>query len=900
MLMKRLSTNEIRQLWFDYFSELDHAVVDSSNLVPPNDPTLLLTNAGMVQFKDLFLGLEKRDYKRAATSQKCMRVSGKHNDLENVGPSPRHHTFFEMLGNFSFGDYFKKEAIAWAWHLLVDELELPVERLWFTVYTDDDEAERLWIETGASPDRVLRFGKKDNWWSMGDTGPCGPCSEIHYYWGDLDKQVSDGVNQDDEYLEIWNLVFMQYDAKADGTLVPLPKPSVDTGAGLERIASILQGKENNYDTDAFLPIMERIGALLGQGEAHRQANLARYRAIADHSRAITFLIGDGVLPGNEGRNYVLRMILRRAARFGKLIGFEGPFLAQVAETVIDMMGGHYTDLVSKRDFILQTITDEEERFHRTLTLGLSLLDDRMAELRAAGEQTIGGKDAFRLWDTYGFPIDLTRDVAGDQGFTVDEEGFRLALNEAKERSRETAQERIATDVTVYSELLAYLKNIGLVDEEGVKHLIYENVAERDTTVIGLIVNGESVDEAHTGAMVEIVLPETPFYVESGGQVSDTGEIYYFPDDMDMPVWAVEITDTRRRVPGLIVHIGTVTTGTVHVDDPAEAAIDTERRWDIMRNHTGTHVLQAVLREQLGAHVHQAGSLVAPERLRFDFTHTQPVSKEELVNLEQLANDIVLTNYPVNTRWTTYKRAVQEGAMALFGEKYGDEVRVVSFGEEENVSAELCGGTHVEGTAEIGSFRIVSESSVSSGVRRIEVVTGRYAETLIEERLGVLDRAAALLRTKPAEVGGAIEQLQAQNQQLQKELTQLRQKLAQQDTGALLGQAVAVDNFAVLAIQVNAADVDTMRQMSDWFRDKLGSSVVTLGAVIDEKPMLVASVTQDLIGRGMHAGNLLREAAKVIGGGGGGRPNMAQAGGKDADKLDAALAVVKPWVEQNLT
>jgi len=900
MLMKRLSTNEIRQLWFDYFSELDHAVVDSSNLVPPNDPTLLLTNAGMVQFKDLFLGLEKRDYKRAATSQKCMRVSGKHNDLENVGPSPRHHTFFEMLGNFSFGDYFKKEAIAWAWHLLVDELELPVERLWFTVYTDDDEAERLWIETGASPDRVLRFGKKDNWWSMGDTGPCGPCSEIHYYWGDLDKQVSDGVNQDDEYLEIWNLVFMQYDAKADGTLVPLPKPSVDTGAGLERIASILQGKENNYDTDAFLPIMERIGALLGQGEAHRQANLARYRAIADHSRAITFLIGDGVLPGNEGRNYVLRMILRRAARFGKLIGFEGPFLAQVAETVIDMMGGHYTDLVSKRDFILQTITDEEERFHRTLTLGLSLLDDRMAELRAAGEQTIGGKDAFRLWDTYGFPIDLTRDVAGDQGFTVDEEGFRLALNEAKERSRETAQERIATDVTVYSELLAYLKNIGLVDEEGVKHLIYENVAERDTTVIGLIVNGESVDEAHTGAMVEIVLPETPFYVESGGQVSDTGEIYYFPDDMDMPVWAVEITDTRRRVPGLIVHIGTVTTGTVHVDDPAEAAIDTERRWDIMRNHTGTHVLQAVLREQLGAHVHQAGSLVAPERLRFDFTHTQPVSKEELANLEQLANDIVLTNYPVNTRWTTYKRAVQEGAMALFGEKYGDEVRVVSFGEEENVSAELCGGTHVEGTAEIGSFRIVSESSVSSGVRRIEVVTGRYAETLIEERLGVLDRAAALLRTKPAEVGGAIEQLQAQNQQLQKELTQLRQKLAQQDTGALLGQAVAVDNFAVLAIQVNAADVDTMRQMSDWFRDKLGSSVVTLGAVIDEKPMLVASVTQDLIGRGMHAGNLLREAAKVIGGGGGGRPNMAQAGGKDADKLDAALAVVKPWVEQNLT
>lgn len=897
--MKRLSTNEIRQLWFEYWGELNHAVVESSSLVPANDPTLLLTNAGMVQFKDLFLGLEKREYSRAATSQKCMRVSGKHNDLENVGPSPRHHTFFEMLGNFSFGDYFKKDAIRWAWHLLVNELELPLERLWFTVYTDDDEAERLWIETGAAPERVLRFGKKDNWWAMGDTGPCGPCSEIHYYWGDLDKQVSGGVNKDDEYLEIWNLVFMQYDSKADGTLTPLPKPSVDTGAGLERIASILQGKDNNYDTDAFMPIMERIGALLGQTDAHRQANLARYRAIADHSRACTFLIGDGVLPGNEGRSYVLRMILRRAARFGKLIGFEGPFLAQIAETVIDMMGGHYTDLVNKRDFILQTITDEEERFHRTLTMGLSLLDELMGELRAAGKTEIGGKDAFRLWDTFGFPVDLTRDVAGDNGFTVDEAGFRSALNEAKERSRETAQEKTAADVTVYADLLADLKRQHMVGEAGVKHLIYENVAEVDTTIVGLLVEGQRVEEAHIGTAVEIVLPETPFYVESGGQVSDTGEIYYFPDDLDVPVWTVEITDTRRRIPGLIVHVGTVTHGTVRVGDPAEAAIDTERRWDVMRNHTGTHVLHAVLRQTLGAHAHQAGSLVAPERLRFDFTHTQPVSKTELAHMEQLANDIILANYLVNTRWTNYKRAVQEGAMALFGEKYGDEVRVVSFGEDEGISMELCGGTHVDSTAEIGSFRIVSEGSVSSGVRRIEVVTGRYAESLIEERLNTLDRAANLLRTKATDVASAIEQLQAQNQQLQKELTQLRQQLAQQDTQSLLTQANRVDGFAVLAVQVNAADVDTMRQMSDWFRDKLGSSVVTLGAVIDEKPMLVASVTQDLIGRGMHAGNLVRDTAKVIGGGGGGRPNMAQAGGKDAAKLAEALASVQSWVEKNL-
>ena len=897
--MKRLSTNEIRQLWFEYWGELNHAAVESSNLVPANDPTLLLTNAGMVQFKDLFLGLEKREYSRAATSQKCMRVSGKHNDLENVGPSPRHHTFFEMLGNFSFGDYFKKDAIAWAWHLLVDELGLPLERLWFTVYTDDDEAERLWIETGAPADRVLRFGKKDNWWAMGDTGPCGPCSEIHYYWGDLDKQVSGGVNKDDEYLEIWNLVFMQYDSKPDGTLVPLPKPSVDTGAGLERIASILQGKDNNYDTDAFLPIMQRIGALLGQDDAHRLANLARYRAIADHSRSCTFLIGDGVLPGNEGRSYVLRMILRRAARFGKLIGFEGPFLAQIAETVIDMMGGHYTDLVNKRDFILQTITEEEERFHRTLTLGLGLLDDLMNDLRAAGKSEIAGKDAFRLWDTYGFPVDLTRDVAGDAGFTVDEAGFRAALNEAKERSRETAQEKTAADLSVYGQLLADLKSQGLVDEEGVKHLIYENAAEVDTQIIGLLVNGQRVEEVHAGDTVEIVLPETPFYAESGGQVSDTGEIYFFPEEMEEPAWVVEVTDTRRRIPGLIVHVGTVTSGSLRVGDPAQASIDTDRRWDIMRNHTGTHVLHAVLRHRLGTHAHQAGSLVAPERLRFDFTHSQPVSKEELADMERLANELILTNYSVNTRWTSYKQAVKEGAMALFGEKYGDEVRVVSFGEEEGVSMELCGGTHVDSTAEIGSFRIVSEGSVSSGVRRIEVVTGRYAESLIEERLGTLDRAAGMLRTKPTEVDNAIEQLQAQNQQLQKEVAQLRQKLAQQDTQSLLNQATRVDGFAVLAAPVNAADVDTMRQMSDWFRDKLGSSVVMLGAVIDEKPMLVASVTQDLIGRGMHAGNLVRDAAKVIGGGGGGRPNMAQAGGKDPAKLAEALASVQPWVEKNL-
>ena len=898
--MKSLSTFEIRNLFLEYFEELNHQVVDSSSLVPADDPTLLFVNAGMVQFKDVFLGLEKRGYNRATTSQKCLRVSGKHNDLENVGPSPRHHTFFEMLGNFSFGDYFKRDAIRFAWHLLVNELGLSMDRLWFSVYTEDDEAEELWRSVGAPPERILRFGKKDNWWEMGDVGPCGPCSEIHYYWGDLEDQVADGVNVDDEYLEIWNLVFMQYEQREPGgELIPLPKPSVDTGAGLERLASILQGKDNNYDTDAFTPIMDRIQELLGHSDAQRQEHLVGYRVIADHARAITFLISDGVMPGNEGRDYVVRMILRRAARFGKLIGFEEPFLAEICRVVIAEFGAHYSVLQANEDFIVQTVTAEEERFQRALTTGLSLLEGLMDRLRAGETRIIPGEDAFRLWDTYGFPLDITRDVAQENGFEVDETGYLTAL-EHQRRQSGSDQQGATANVSVYVAMLEELRNRNLLGADGVRQLIYEDAEDAETTVIGLVKDGQSVDQAHAGDEVELILPETPFYVESGGQVSDTGEIEYFPEDMQKPVWSVRVHAMRRPIPGLIVHVGEVSSGTVRVDDPAYALIDTERRWDIMRNHTATHLLHTELRGRLGEHVRQRGSLVAPDRLRFDFSHPQPVSTDQLRAIEQAANQGVLANYPVKDRWTGFDRAVAEGALAFFEEKYDDTVRVISIGDGgESVSQELCGGTHVGTTGEIGPFLITSEGSSAAGVRRIEALTGRAAQALLAERLAALDSVAAGLRVQPEQTVEAVHRLQEQNRQLERELEQTRAQLSRQQSETLLDHAVRLNGLAVLAEQVEANDVDALRQMTDWFRDRLGSSVVVLGSVINEKPMLVAAATDDAIAKGIHAGNLVRDAAKIVGGGGGGRPNMAQAGGRHADKLPEALGQVAGWVEANL-
>lgn len=894
--MHRLSTFEIRKLFLEYFEELNHQPVDSSRVALADDPTLLFVNAGMVQFKDVYLGREKRAYKRATTSQKCLRVSGKHNDLENVGPSPRHHTFFEMLGNFSFGDYFKADAIQFAWHLLIDKLGLSIERLWFTVYQEDDEAAALWQKVGAPPERILRFGKKDNWWAMGDIGPCGPCSEIHYYWGDLQEQTPAGVNADDEYLEIWNLVFMQYEQKeVDGELIPLPKPSVDTGAGLERLASILQGVDNNYDTDAFTPILDHIQALLGHTPSQRQTHLVGYRVIADHSRAIVFLINDGILPGNEGRAYVTRMILRRAARFGKRIGFEQPFLASVCRTVIAEYSTHYQDLLVNQDLILQTVTAEEKRFQRTLNSGLALLNRLIADLQAAQQTVIPGRDAFRLWDTYGFPLDITQDIAQEHGFTVDVADYQAALEQQRQQSSRTQR---GENVSAYAALLDDLHSRGLLAEEGVKSVVYENMADVETSVIAILHQGRPLSAAKAGDSVEIVLPQTPFYVESGGQVSDTGEIYYFPEDMERPVWSVCIDNTRRPLPGLVVHSGKVSSGTVQVGDPAYAVIDSERRWDIMRNHTGTHLLHAELRAQLGTHVRQRGSLVAPDRLRFDFSHDQPLTAAQLAAIEEATNAAILANYPVMDRWTSFQRAVDEGALAFFEEKYEDTVRVITIGHgDETVSMELCGGTHVETTGEIGPFIVISEGSSAAGVRRIEALTGHAAQSHLAERLATLNAIANSLSVPPEQTSRAVQRLQASHRHLEGELEQMRTQVARLQSETLLGRALRLRNLALLAEQIEAGDVEQMRQMTDWLRDKLGSSVVVLGAVIEGKPLLVAAATADAIEQGIHAGHLVRDIAKIIGGSGGGRPNMAQAGGRDPDKLPEALAQVQHWLEQ---
>ena len=908
-MSKRTSGAEVRQQFLDFFASKGHTIVPSASLVPHDDPTLLFTNAGMNQFKDVFLSVGSRPYTRAADTQKCMRVSGKHNDLEEVGKSFYHHTFFEMLGNWSFGDYYKKEAIQWAWELLTERWCLPKEHLYVTVFEDgqgnlgrDTEAADYWLQmTDIAPHHVLYFGRKDNFWEMGDTGPCGPCSEIHFDRGPAfcDMQDVPGhvcqVNGDcQRFAELWNLVFIQYNRYSDGTLEMLPAKHVDTGMGFERIVSVLQDRRTNYDTDLFTGLMQRTQELLNHTDEQREENLVAYRVIADHGRAVTFLIGDGVLPGNEGHSYTLRMILRRAARFGRKIGFQEPFLAEVAQIVINTMGAFFTELRTRREFILTTITEEEKRFLRTLDAGLAHLDSLMADLSARSETVIPGEAAFNLWSQDGFPLDLTRDIAEENGFTVDEAGYQAAMarhikiSAAGQKFQAIDTERLV----VYSDLLAALKAQRLLGDAGVVHVYTEGTAA-DSQVVAFLRDGTSVTVAAPGDAVEVVLATTPFYVESGGQISDTGRIV----GQD---WEVEVTDTHQPTPGLIVHVGQAAGGSPRVGDAARAEVDARRRQDIARNHTATHLLHKALRTVLGEHVAQAGSLVAPDRLRFDFIHPAAVTPEQLEAIETMVNDAILAAYPMRAFQTSYQDAVSSGAIALFGEKYGDEVRVIKVGNPDHpYSQELCGGTHVGNTAEIGLFHIVSEASVGTGLRRIEAVTGRAAHQLVRYYLAELDAAAATLACQPEKVRDRAVALTETVQAQEKSIARLRRELARHDFESLLAQVQEVNGVPVLAAEVKAANMETLRQMTDWFRDRLPSGVIVLGAVMNSKPGLVAAVTTDLVARGLHAGKLVKATAQIVGGGGGGKPTLAQAGGRDTSKLKEAINAVPDLVRESL-
>jgi alanyl-tRNA synthetase len=877
--MKSMTSAEIRQAFLDYFEEMGHKPVPSSSLVPGNDPTLLFTNAGMVQFKDVFLGLDKRPYNRATTSQKCLRVSGKHNDLEEVGPSARHHTFFEMLGNFSFGSYFKSEAIRFAYDLITKVYSLPLDRLYFTVHQSDDEAFRIWTEEiGVPADRVYRLGDKTNFWQMADTGPCGPTSEIHWDWEpELGREgVRDQlIDSTGRMLELWNLVFMQYNQSADGTREPLPAPGVDTGMGLERIVSVIQGVRVNYETDLFTPIIARIEALCG----HQYADdPVPFRVIADHTRAASFLIADGVTPGAKGRDAVARIVIRRAVRFGKKLGFTGPFLADVADTVIETMGGHYKELVDRREAIRKAITQEEVRFGRTLEHGLEELDVMLGKLPAGGELT--GTDAFLLKASLGLPLEVIKDIAKEKGYGVDENGFTEAERQHQlDSGKGKAMGKIESADAAYNELI---KDVG--SKQIMPFVAYDpyHGMQVKTKIKAIMQDGHSVKNAEVGDRVEVILDATCFYVESGGQVSDTGTIHG-------DGWTIDVEEMKRPIAGIVVHVGEVVEGSPAVGADAVAAVDAERRADIMRNHTATHLLHAQLRAVLGGHVQQRGSLVAPDRLRFDFSHDAPVTAEQINTIVANINDAILENMPVVTVEKDLQTARSEGAMALFGEKYGERVRTVTIDDQgAKYSYELCGGTHVPETAVIGAFVVTSEGSVSQGVRRIEALTGHGAQQYISRQIGLLRHISQQVGAPAEQVVDRVEAMRAEMDQARLENLRLRRQIAKLEFDSLLSKVETINNVPVLIAQVAPTTPDIMREMTDWFRDRMKQGVVVIGMADDGKPQLIAAVTDDLTKK-IHAGNLIKSIAKTIGGGGGGRPNMAQAGGKDSSKLGDALA-----------
>ena len=870
---------EIRSAFLDYFASKDHAIVESSPLVPANDPTLLFTNAGMVQFKDVFLGKDKRNYVRATTSQRCVRAGGKHNDLENVGYTARHHTFFEMLGNFSFGDYFKREAIQYAWEFLTEVMGLPAEKLWVTVYQDDDEAAAIWLdEIGVDAARFTRIGDKpggkrfesDNFWSMGDTGPCGPCSEIFYDHGPDVEGGPPGTPEEDgdRYIEIWNLVFMQYNRDASGEMTPLPKPSVDTGMGLERLAAVMQSVHSNYEIDLFEALIKASAKATGTSDLASKS----LRVIADHIRSCAFLVVDGVTPGNEGRGYVLRRIIRRAIRHGYQLGQQQPFFHQLVDALDEQMGAAYPELHRARDLVKRVLKLEEERFAETIEQGMRILDEAIDGL---DDKVIPGSVVFKLYDTYGFPTDLTADIARERALEIDQAGF----DEAMEGQR--ARARAASNFGV--EQAAEFEIEGETDFTG-----YERLQD-SATVIALFRDGESADQLDSGETGVVVLDRTPFYAESGGQAGDAGWLRVSGDA------EFEVRDTQKQAGTVFAHIGEMKSGGLNVGDNITAEVDMQRRADTALNHSATHLMHAALRKVLGDHVTQKGSLVEAERLRFDFSHYQPVTREELVEIERLVNEQIRMNHMVETRIMALEDAKNAGAMALFGEKYDDQVRVLRMGD---FSTELCGGTHVKALGDIGLFKITVETGIASGVRRIEAVTGAGALDMVEADEARLLRIGGLIHAGKDELEDKLGKLLERNKKLEKELEQIKAKLASAAGSDLASQAVDVNGAKVLAARLDGADPKSLRDTLDQLKNKLGSAVVLLAAVNGEKVNLIAGVTKDLTGR-CRAGDLVKLAAEQVGGKGGGRPDMAQAGGSDPAGVPKALELAKTWAGEKL-
>lgn len=906
----KMTGSEIRQSFIDYFRSQGHTFVPSSPLVPGGDQTLLFTNAGMVQFKDVFLGIDKRPYTRAVNSQKCMRVAGKHNDLDDVGRDDSHHTFFEMLGNWSFGDYYKKEAISWAWDLLTNVWEVDPAKLYVTVFKDeqgqiatDEEAADIWkAQKNLDPAHILYFGRKDNFWEMADVGPCGPDSEIHIDRGPdfCNKQDVPGhicrVNGDcARYLEIWNLVFIQYNRINQTTFEPLPAKHVDTGMGFDRIVAILQGVRSNYQTDLFTPLMEKLRDLSGISLEGMYQNYTPFRVIADHSRAAAFLIADGVVPGNTGRNYVCRMIIRRAARFGSKIGLHQPFLAKVAEVVIDNYGDAYPELVKNRKTILENLTREERRFQRTVEEGVSHLDELLDELKNNGRHVLDGEKAFELYATHGLPLEITRDIARESELEVDEPGFKAAMEEHKIQSGagKSFGALGGEQVEQYRQAFEQLVAKNEISRAGVEYNPYEWL-RLNTRIVGLFSEGEELDSAIAGVPVEVIVPKTGFYIESGGQVSDTGVIRSESGD-----WEIEVEDVRRPAAGIIIHIGMVRKGEVKRGDTAILEVDRVRRMNVMRNHTATHLLHAQLHKVIGEHARQAGSLVAPDRLRFDFTHPDALTQEQLDMIEAGVNHEILAVHPLTIKEKSLQTAMAEGAMALFGEKYGETVRTVTIDADDQVSYELCGGTHVENTGEIGSFIILSEGSAAAGIRRIEAVTGWQAYEVTRIRNRILRRAARSFNSSVDELVVKVENLQQENESLRSELTKAMQVRFRTQFLEKLGALKEISGIPFLAVELDGADADTLRQLTDIFRQKYQSGIVAIGSVTNDRPMIMCAVTDDLVKRGLNAGELVRQAAELISGSGGGRPTLAQAGGKDASKLPEALDRIQLLIHQKV-